>query len=314
MSTPGEHSGTRAHTVPKFYLNGFVVPESAANRDPFLWVGSLRTGEITRRSPKNISIERGLYDGQGGFIEPDASIERHLAKVESAAAKAIRQLAASPIGQGEGVAPEIWRFLSRQAARTPGWMEFIERWIRDHPDISESDVVEPPPEGYETAVLRERPMLMEDPETGVRHQVTGADVEARRRQGWRFILRRDDHLELLHWQAWYFQVRHFPRLSWIRLQPPDGAFFITSDRGVSWLVDGYEGQTPPAALRDPGAVVFAPLTSKLALIGRHGKNAINITPREVNLGIADGASSWIGGPTREVVEQALSDRATLKGH
>ena len=49
------------------------------------------------------------------------------------------------------------------------------------------------------------------------------------------VLRRDDHLEMLHLQAWYFQVRHFPRLSWVRLDAPAGEWFITSDRGVAWL-------------------------------------------------------------------------------
>jgi len=70
--------GTRAHTVPKFYLHGFVAPESDGNRDPFVWVGSLTTGEVTRRSPKNISIARGVYDGQGGLSEPGETIEAHL--------------------------------------------------------------------------------------------------------------------------------------------------------------------------------------------------------------------------------------------
>src|SRR5438445_10217725 len=147
-------------------------------------------------------------------------------------------------------------------------MQFIERWIREHSSISEDDVIEPPPPGFESAVRRERPMCLEDPSSGVRRDVTGAEeIEALRKQGWRVVLRRDDHLELLHWQAWYFQVRHFPRLSWTRLQPPEGASFITSDRGVAWLIDGYHGETPPAALRDPGAMVFAPLTLNLTLIG-----------------------------------------------
>lgn len=308
--------GTRAHTVPKFYLNGFIAPPSAASRDPFVWIGSLKTGEITRRSPKNISIARGLYDGQGGFIEPSATIEAHLAKIESAASTAIRNLAASPIGNGVGVAPAIWRFLAWQAARTPGWMEFVERWISEHPSISENDVVEPPPTGFETAVRRARPMLLEEPATGIRCEVTDEkEIEAYRKKGWRFILRRDDHLELLHWQAWYFQVRHLPRLSWTRLQPPDRELFIASDRGVAWLIDGYHGQTPPAALRDPGAMVFAPLTQRLALVGRHGTDPIEATPRGINCCIAAAASSWIAGPTSEVVQQALMDRSLqFEGH
>jgi hypothetical protein len=91
---------TRAHTVPKFYLNEFVAPESEGDRDPFVWVGSLSTLAIKRRSPKNISIARGLYDGPGGFAEPRSTIEAHLAKIEGAASVAIRKFA-TEAGGGE---------------------------------------------------------------------------------------------------------------------------------------------------------------------------------------------------------------------
>jgi hypothetical protein len=57
--------------------------------------------KIRRRSPKNISIARGLYDGPGGFDETGASIEAHLAKIESAAAPAIRKFAAAELGRSE---------------------------------------------------------------------------------------------------------------------------------------------------------------------------------------------------------------------
>jgi hypothetical protein len=117
--TRGEtRGGTRAHTVPKFYLNGFIAPESATSRDPFVWIGSLKTAEISRRSPKNISLARGLYDGQGGFVEPDATIEAHLAKIESAASTAIRKFAAEPVGVAFAIPPEVGR--GRQRGRPVG--------------------------------------------------------------------------------------------------------------------------------------------------------------------------------------------------
>jgi hypothetical protein len=297
---------TRAHTVPKFYLHGFVAPEAEGSRDPFVWIGSLTTGEITRRSPKNISIARGLYDGQGGFAESDATIEAHLAKIESAASVAIRKFAATKIGESGPIPPEITRFLAWQAARTPGWMEVEQQWANE-PWDPENEVVEPPPQGFENVGNRMRPMCLEDPKTGARREVTvEEEFHAYRKQGWKWIFRRDDHLELLHMQAWYFQVRHFPRLSWVRLQPPDNEFFITSDRSVAWLADGY-ADTPPAALRHPRAQVFAPLTRKVALVGQHGGRKLDVTPREINHRVAFAASDWIAGPTSDVVRQALTD-------
>ena len=307
-----EKLSTRAHTVPKFYLRGFVAPEAEGSRDPFLWIGSLTTGEITRRSPKNISIARGLYDGQGGFAEPDATIEAHLAKIESAASVAIPKFASTKLGEGGPIPPEITRFLAWQAARTPGWMELVQQWADEPPFNPEHEVVEPPPQGFQKIRNRMRPMCLEDPNTGARREVTvEEEFHAYRKQGWKWIIRRDDHLEMLHIQAWYFQVRHFPRLSWVRLQPPDNEFFITSDRSVAWLADGYP-DTPPAALRHSTAQVVAPLTRKVALVGRHGGHELHVTPREVNRFVAFAASDWIAGPTSEVVQQALTDRRGLQ--
>jgi hypothetical protein len=307
-------AATRAHSVPKFFLRGFVAPESENTFDPFVWLGVLETGEIKRRSPKNISISPGLYDGPGGFKDLNASIETHLAKIESAAASAIRKFVARKPGEEISVAPEIWRFLAWQAARTPAWLELIEDWIYDwHPD-EPSEIVEPPPEGIEHIRHRARKHCVEEPDTGERREVTGlAELATYRRRGWKWVLSLADKLEMIHMQAWYFQVRHFRRLSWIRLNAPDNGWFITSDRGVAWIVDGYVN-TPPAALRHANAQIVAPLTRKVALVGRNQTDALHVAPREVNRFTACVASDWIAGPKREVVEQAIGDRADALKH
>lgn len=304
-------AATRAHTVPNFYLRGFVAPESEAGPDPFVWLGSLATGEVKRRSPKNISIVPGLYDGPGGFRDPEASIEAHLAKIESAAASAIRTFVAIEPGVGGTVPPEIWRFLAWQAARTPGWMNLEEEWVYDWNPNEPVPVVEPPPEGMNLGPGRVRAYCLENPDTGERREVIdSAEFNAHLKLGWKWVLRSDDKLEMLHMQAWYFQVRHFPRLSWTGLYAPDAEWFITSDRGVAWLADGY-ADTPPAALRHPTAQVVAPLTRKVALVGRNETSKLQVTPREVNRLIASLASSWVAGPTKSVVVQAIQDRAVV---
>jgi hypothetical protein len=273
-----------------------------------VWVGSLKTGEVARRSPKNISIARGLYDGQGAFIEPGATIEAHLTKIESAPSKAIRNLTATPVGTDVVVPPEIWRFIAWQAARTPGFMELVERWINEASFDSEGDFAEPPPLRFEEAIRRVGSLCLEDPTTSIRHEVIDLEeIRAHRKQGWKVILRHEDHLALLPWQSWYFEVRHFRRLNWKWLRPPDGGSFITSDRAVAWL-----GDTPPAALRRASAHVFAPLTKDFALIGRHGTDPLHTTPRGVNFCIASAASSWIAGPMSRVVRQAMSDRLAFR--
>ena len=302
---------TRAHTVPRFYLGGFTAVESKERRDPFVWLGSLSTGMIERRSPKNISIARGYYDGIGGFVDAEKSIENHLSQIESEAAFAIPRFVASPVAKGASPSSAIWRFLSWQAARTPGWFKLEQEWVNDlmlESDTTES-MIEPPPEGLERIADRlPRSYWIEDPHTGQSRELSNLDeLRAYRKRGWKWILSTDDRLELLHMQAWYFQARHFPRLSWTRLDTPDEEHFITSDRGVAWLVDGF-ADTPPAGLRDQTAQVVAPLTRKTALVGRYGTSKLRVTPREVNRFIAFAASDWIIGPTRDVVELAIQDR------
>jgi hypothetical protein len=304
-------SGTRAHTVPRFYLNGFTAAPLNSSHEPCVWVASLKTGQIKQRSPKNISIYRGAYDGPGGFSELDKTIEAHLAAIESAAAPAIRKFASLPMGSGAAVKPEVTRFLGWLACRTLPFQEAMERWINESPFMGEECFVEPPPPGFEKTSDRLHPVRMEDPETGDHCEVfSPAEADAFRRKGWRVVFQREDHLELMHWQAWYFQVRHFPRLSWARLRAPGGKFFITSDRPVAWFADGYAG-APPSWLRLPSALVIAPLTKKLALVGCQSTPDFIITPREVNRMTAFLASEWVAGPTKRVVEQALYDHQTI---
>lgn len=298
---------TRAHTVPKFYLGGFVSPESVQSKDPFVWIGFLKTQEIKRRSPKNISIERGLYDGPGGLADRSASIEDHLAKIEWAAASAIRKLAALPRGTNPIVGPEIWRFLAWQAARTPGWMELEQQWAEQWAPDAKTHLVESPPSGMESVKALHRTITIRDPHSGELREIQDDELTTYIKLGWKWVLQSNDKLEMLHMQAWYFQVRHFPSLSWTCLfAPPDGSF-VTSDRGVAWLADG-QSNTPPAALRHPTAQVFAPLTNRIALVGRNEAQPMNVTPRQINSHIASATSEWIAGASREIVEQAMNDR------
>lgn len=298
---------TRAHTVPKFLLDGFSSSDAHDGRNGALWVGFLSNGKIRRGSPKKLGIVPGLYDGPGGFADTTKTIEAHLSKIESNAAIAIRRLAAAKIDDKTPF-PEIWRFIAWQAARTPGWMEVEQQWIDEVGWEPTSEAVEPPP-GIENIRDRERPVLLEDPRTGEQREVLhSSEVREHLRNGWKWIVGPDDKLEMLHMQAWYFQQRHFPRLSWLQLRPPNDEDFIISDRGVSWIVDGY-ADMPPAALRDPAAEVIAPLTKKLLLIGRGTNSPVPLTPREVNLRTAFAASDWIAGPTEQVIQQAMKDRA-----
>ena len=68
-------------------------------------------------------------------------------------------------------------------------------------------------------------------------------------------------------QAWYFEYKLLPSLSWAFLTAPDGYTFVTSDRPLVWLIPGEGFADSPAALTHPNVQVSVPLNPFHALFG-----------------------------------------------
>jgi hypothetical protein len=231
--------GSRDHYVSQFHLRGFTDLSAKKPQEPWLWVGDCTTRSIERRAPKNLAWSTDLFAGPGGLADREASIEDYLAThVESPAAFALRGFVSRPRGERSAVPAEVGRYLAWAAARSVSMRQLYQDWIDELPDPTAAAVVEPPPGGFEQIAPVTRPHRMEHPEFGIRDDVPSEDVESLRREGWRFLLGNDDFLELVHLQAWYFQVRFFPRLRWIILDAPPGGYFIIGDRPVVWGFDG----------------------------------------------------------------------------
>jgi hypothetical protein len=300
---------TRDHYVSQFHLRGFTDPIAAGRRDAWVWVGDCATGEVKRRSPKNFGWSPGLFAGPGSLADPDASVEAFLAKeVEGPAAIALRKFTGEK-GPIAGVPTGLGRYLAWAAARSLPMQALFESWIAAMPHLAETEYVEAPPQGL--IQTSDRPLVyrMEHPALGIREQVPAEDVERLRNQGWRLRIEGEGFLQLVHLQAWYFQVRFFPRLGWLRLRTPPGASFVIGDRPVVW---GFDGRTdePPALLRHPDVQLVAPLSSSVALFGFQpvtGHPEV-IKPAEVNRIVALAAHEWIAGPTEAVVREALTAR------
>lgn len=119
-------------------------------------------------------------------------------------------------------------------------------------------------------------------------------------------------LEAVHIQAYYFQVRWFPRLRWFTLRPPEGQYFVIGDRPVGWGVPDCL-EAPPNCLRDESAFLVAPPTRSLALVGRNDSTPWQVTPEQMNTMLAAWAHEWVAGPTKEVAIEALRGRRALLG-
>jgi hypothetical protein len=98
-----------------------------------------------------------------------------------------------------------------------------------------SEVLEPPPPGYDQIRRIEGLHRMTDPNGLVRDGIPSSQIQSLREKGWKLCVGPDEFLEFVHMQAWYFQVRMFPRLRWEILDAPPGKFFIIADRPVVWL-------------------------------------------------------------------------------
>lgn len=301
---------TRDHYVSQFHLRGFTDLTVTRPHEPWLWVGDCATHLIERRAPKNVACTTDLFSGPGCLADREASIESYLAThVEGPAAFALRGFVSRPSGQRNAVPAEVGRYLAWAAARSISMKQLYQAWIDDLPDPEDTVVVEPPPTGFEQMTPVTRLHRMEHPTFGVRDDVRSDEVLRLKRDGWRFLLSDDDFLELVHLQAWYFQVRFFPRLRWIILDAPSAGHFIIGDRAIVW---GFEGvvDAQPSSLRRPQVQLFAPLTRSLALFAYHPSGAPPeaVSFREVNRAIAAAARRWIAGPTRTVVLESLEER------
>lgn len=301
----------RDHYVSRFHLRGFTDPSENKPQEPWLWVGDCATGSIERRAPKNVAWSTDLFAGPGGLADRDVSIEAYLAThVESPAAFALRGFVSRPSGQRSAVPAEVGRYLAWAAARSVSMRQLYQSWIDDSPDPDDVVVMEPPPNGFEQIAPVALSHRMEHLDFGIRDDVAPEDVDLLRREGWRLLLTNEDFLELVHLQAWYFQVRFFPRLRWVILDAPPNGNFIIGDRPVVWRLNGVV-DAQPRALRHPHVQLFATLTRSVALFAFHpsGTPPETVSFREVNRILAVAATNWIAGPTKSIVAESLADRS-----
>ncbi len=161
------------------------------------------------------------------------------------------------------------------------------------------------------ATERRRPIRLVHPRFGAKTVAENEDATPLLDSGWfPDPTDRANFLEVVPIQAYYFQVRWFPRLRWFTLKPPAGSYFVIGDRPVGWGVP-HCLDAPPSCLRDPAAFLVAPLSHGLALVGRNSEEPWSVSPREVNALLAAWSHDWICGPTFDCVTEALHDRDRL---
>jgi hypothetical protein len=206
------------------------------------------------------------------------------------------------------------RYLAWAAARSAPMQHLELEWAVRYSNILNAQVVEPPPEGMMNTRDRARDVKLIHPRLGERTTGEGDSIATLLDEGWiPDPYDRDNFLEGIHIQAYYFQARWFPRLKWFTLRPPADEFFIIGDRSIGWGVPE-DLNAPPYCLRDPSAFLIAPLSRGLALVGRNDTAPWSVTPGQVNRILAAWSHEWIAGPTEDCVGRGLSTRAKRTTH
>jgi len=254
-----------------------------------------------------------MFDGPGGLADRDATLESFLAnEVEGPAAKVLRELCRQSAGSIDELPPTLMRYLAWAAARSLA-MQTLENSWGERGFGHHSAPVESPPEGLLSATESQREVQMLHPTLGRRLFPAGSDFEQAASDGWfPDMSDRTNFLESVHIQAYYFQVRFFPRLKWSALHAPEGEAFVIADRPVGWVADGCI-DAPPSSLRHPSAYLLAPICRTLLLVGRNTTREWFVTPAQVNAVVARWAQVWIAGPTEATVRSALEDRRLALG-
>lgn len=184
-------------------------------------------------------------------------------------------------------------------------------WASRYRPTLNGPMAEPPPPALAALQPRHRLIRLIHPVLGERSEISSQAADEFLDDGWiPDATEQSNLLEGVHIQAYYFQVRWFPRLRWFTLRPPRGKYFVIGDRPVGWGVSECL-DAPPCCLRDEAAFLIAPLSRSLALVGRNDSTPWEVTPSQVNALLAAWSLDWIAGPTADVVADAIRDRSRL---
>jgi hypothetical protein len=233
--------------------------------------------------------------------------------VEGPASQALRKVISQAGSEIKELPPELMRYLAWAASRSLPMQRLEVQWSTRFGALLDAPLAESPPEGLAKTTDRTRPVQLLHPTLGAITIPAGQDLSLLLDAGWiPDPSERSNFLEGVHIQAYYFQVRWFPRLHWFTLRPPSDESFIIGDRPVGWGVPDCL-DAPPCCLRDPSAFLIAPLSPSLVLVGRNDSHPWALTPRQVNAILAAWSYDWIAGPAVDVIANALHDREGTTG-
>lgn len=228
----------RHHYVPRWYLKGFVDPQSGC-----LHAYDKVSGNYWTPKPKNVMVIKDYYQQMHApdGIDPDIFEKMLGSELEPEAQRGFKKLLNLPPKFTEKDTSNILTYLALQHLRVPRQAKDAKRIARD--------IVE--------YIALQAPSSMVPPEAKI--ALMKGEIVISIKDAFRFNFMKMFTADL----ALYFSY-----MAWEVSEAPDGCSFITSDSPVTFF---NVACVPPidAGLALVGTIVFFPLDSQLVLVLRH---------------------------------------------
>lgn len=248
------------HTVPRFYLQGFIDPRLEALGQEMLWV--YEPGKEPRKSaPRKVAKEKDFYLLEGDEKRKRVDIEDMLQRLEDVSAPQLRKLSAGDLSLSPQERGEFAGFVALMFTRVPFYHDAADRMAAEkYRQFAKA-----------TAVI---PNALEEAFIKLYEKETGETLDMNPQEVHDFLLSDQYTFEQTS-RAWTIRkmfegmLRIMPileRMKWTLLESTGGVSFLTSDNPVA-LYDP-SPPSPYAFAASPHSEVTFPISRKFCLLFR----------------------------------------------
>ena len=248
------------HLVPQFYLRGFRDVTLPERQGPHVWVAHLAHKTIGLRSPKGLAQKKDYY----AVKSPNGEVEHHrietgpLQLIDNAAARVFGDVQAGHYVLDADRRSCLSLFMAFLVTRLPTFRSAVEAFAGEAA-AAMMKIAAMHPAHFER-VLREKAVLTD---------ANAAEIEEVRQsflEPGTYSFRGTPEMSLAQMLGVAFGLSNvMSKMSWVFLQAPSGARFVTGDTPIHWD----DAKAPPpwnVGLGNRGTVLSFPMTPALCLM------------------------------------------------
>lgn len=248
------------HLVPQFYLRGFRDVTLLERQGPKVWVAYLAHKSVGLRSPRGLAQKEDYY----AVRSSDGKVEHHrietgpLQRIDAATARVFGDVQAGDYVLDADRRGCLSLFMAFLVTRLPTWRSAVEAFAGEAA-AAMMKIAASHPEHFER-VLREKAVLTD---------ANAAEIEEVRQsfiEPGTYSYRGTPEMSLAQMLAVAFGLSNvMSKMSWVFLQAPSGARFVTGDTPIHW--NDAKAPAPWNVGRGSrGTVLSFPMTPALCLM------------------------------------------------